>query len=330
MRLPVKIMNRDLSEIISVLRKSEKILIATHVFPDADAMGSQLALGNILRSLGKQVCLFAEEPASYILDFLPGSESLNVGLPDITQFDCAIALDCGDARRLGDTRKQLLQIHPFLVLDHHSGHKDFGDMRWVEAAKSSTAEMVYELALSMDAKISYETAYLLYSAIVSDTGSFKYASTSPETLRVAGDLVARGVKPAEISGKIFDNFTKNRLQLLQEVLASLCLYERDQLAIISVTQELYAKTGTTAEDTELFINYPRSLETVKIAAFIKEAKDVIGVSLRSKGSYDVADVASRFGGGGHRNAAGYKIAGGTMENVQTELLAALHPLLVSI
>lgn len=299
--------NPALTEIISTIQNADKIVLACHIFPDADALGSQLALGNILRSMGKEVYLYGEEPVSYILDFLPGSEAIDIGLPAGNHYDCCIALDCGDARRLGKEKDQLLQIHPFIVVDHHSGHKDFGDLRWVEAGKSSTGEMVYELAKAMGAKISYDTAYCLYAAIVSDTGSFKYASTSPNTLCVAGELVELGVKPAEISGKIFDNFTKNRLQLLQEVLASLALYEDDQLAVIEVTLELYEKTGTTGVDTEQFINYPRALETVKVAAFIKESKDFVGVSMRSKGSYDVAQVARKFGGGGHRNAAGFKL-----------------------
>lgn len=327
--------NPALPEIITAIQGAEKIVLACHIFPDADALGSQLALGNILRSMGKEVYLYGEEPASYILDFLPGSESIDIGLPDINHYDCCIALDCGDERRLGKEKLQLLQIHPFVVIDHHSGHKNFGNLRWVEPGKSSTGEMVYELAKAMGAEISYDTAYCLYSAIVSDTGSFKYASTSSSTLYVAGELVGCGVKPAEISGKIFNNFTKNRLQLLQEVLSSLALYEKDRLAIIEVTLDLYEKTGTSVVDTELFINYPRALETVKIAAFIKESKDFVGVSMRSKGSYDVAMVARKFGGGGHRNAAGFKLPiTGTVEGreqvfaeVRGQVLSELSALL---
>ncbi len=322
-------MNQALSEIIPVLREAGNVLIATHVFPDADALGAQLALGNILRSMGKGVYLYSEEPAHYILEFLPGSDKLSIGLPELDQFDCGVALDCGDDMRLGKVKDYLLNIHPFVVIDHHTGHKNFGDIRWVDAGKSSTGEMVYELAQAMGANIDYDAAYCLYSAIVSDTGSFKYASTSADTLRIAGDLLARGVKPAEISGKIFDNFTRNRLQLLQEVLTTLTLYDDEQLAVITVTKELYEKTGTTAADTELFINYPRSLETVKVAAFIKESKEHIGVSLRSKEQYDVAQVARIFDGGGHRNAAGFKLRDKNIAEVQQELLAELHVLLTT-
>jgi phosphoesterase RecJ-like protein len=320
-------MKQELNEIIAVLRSAKSVLIATHVFPDVDALGSQLALGNVLRSLGKQVYLYSEEPAHYILEFLPGSDRLDIGIPPLGRFDCGIALDCGDDLRLGKAKDSLLQVDPFVVIDHHTGHKNFGHFRWVDSTKSSTGEMVYELITGLGAEIDYETAYCLYSAIVSDTGSFKYASTSADTLRIAGALVTLGVKPAEIAGKIFDNFTRNRLQLLQEVLATLTLYDDEKLAVIQVTRELYERTGTTAADTELFINYPRSLETVRIAAFIKEAADIVGVSLRSKGDYDVAAVAQKFGGGGHRNASGFKVAGKNVTQVREELLAALHDLL---
>ncbi len=320
-------MNQALADIIPVIQQAKNVLIATHVFPDVDAMGSLLAMGNILCSMGKKVYLYSEEPANHILEFLPGAEKLNIGLPGLEQFDCCLALDCGDELRLGRVKDNLLNIHPFVVVDHHAGHKKFGDFRWVDPGKSSTGEMVYELALELGVKIDYATAYCLYSAIVADTGSFKYASTSPRTLHIAGELLTRGVNPAEISGKIFDNFTKNRLHLLQEVLATLKLYEDEQLAVITVNKDQFDKTGTTPVDTELFINYPRSLATVKIAAFIKESKDFVGVSLRSKGNYDVTSVAGKFGGGGHRNAAGFKLQGKTIDDVRKVLLPELKLLL---
>ena len=314
--------NKGLTEIADRLREAGKILIVAHAYPDCDAFGSQLALGNILSSMGKDVVLYGEAPPSHILDFLPGCEKLSTDLPEIDAFDCIVALDCGDAARLGKNKEHLLQIRPILVIDHHNGHKMFGDVSWVEDFRSSTGEMVYELSLLLEADLSYDTAYCLYATIVSDTGSFKYSSTSMRCLEIASKLVALGVKPAEIAGKIFDNFSKNRLCLLQNVLSTLQLYEQDQVAVITVTCEQYQETGTIPEDTELFINYPRSLNTVKVAAFIKETKEErISVSMRSKGRYDIAEVARKFGGGGHRNAAGFKVPGMT----QSEVLEALLP-----
>lgn len=320
-------MNKGLTEIADRLRNAGRILIVAHAYPDCDAFGSQLALGNILSSIGKKVVLYGEEPPSHILDFLPGCEKLSTGLPAIDAFDCVVALDCGDAERLGKNKAHLLQIQPVLVIDHHNGHKIFGDVSWVEDFRSSTGEMVYELSLALGADLSYDTAYCLYAAIVSDTGSFKYSSTSARCLEIASKLVALGVKPVEISGKIFDNFSKNRLCLLQNVLSTLQLYEQDQVAVITVTCEQYQETGTIPEDTELFINYPRSLNTVKVAVFIKETvEERISVSIRSKGKYDIAKVARKFGGGGHRNAAGFKVPDMTFSQVLDALLPELRKL----
>lgn len=318
-------MKSPIAAVTAKLQAARRVLVVAHVFPDCDAMGSQLALGNILASLGKEVVLFTEEPVSHLLDFLPGCERVVNEIADFTEFDCAVALDCGDGRRLGKFQEQLLAISPFLVIDHHSGHEDFGDLRWVEEGLSSTGEMIYELAVALGVELDLDSAICLYAAMAADTGSFIYSSTAARTLAIAGELVALGVKPAEIAARLFDNFSKNRLQLLQMVLASLELYEDERLAVISVSQEQYRLTGTTPEDTELFINYPRSLQTVVAAAFVKEGPEgFIGVSLRSKGDFDVAVVARRFGGGGHRNAAGFKMPGQTIAGVRKKLLPELR------
>jgi len=315
-------------EIVRALKSAKNVLVATHVHPDGDALGSQIALGNVLRSLGKNVFLYGEDQVSHLYRFLPGSAQIDSFLPALHGFDCAVALDCGDSLRLGAARESLLTVHPFVVIDHHASHQNFGDLRWIAPDRASTGEMVYELAEAMGAELSFETAYCLYAAIVSDTGSFKYSSTTTDTFRIAGELLRKGVKPAEVSGKLFDNFTVKRLSLMRLVLDSLQLYASDQLAIIAAPREAFVKTGTTQADAETFINYPRSLDTVKVAAFLKETeRGLVSVSLRSKGTaYDVAQVAAVFGGGGHRNAAGFKLADTTIGEVQEKLLAELLPL----
>ncbi len=321
-------MSQPPEEILQILRKARRVLIATHVFPDGDALGSQLALGFALEAAGKEVYFYSEEPVSHILDFLPGSDRLITELPGNDEtFDCTVSLDCGDKRRLGEGVDQLLCHKPFIAIDHHAGHQTFADVSWVDEYRSSTGEMIYDLLRCLDCEISQETAYCLYTAILTDTGSFKYQSTTAHTLRVAADLLDYGVKPAEICGHIFDNYTKNRLQLLKSVLASLSLHAEDSVAIISVSQDLLNSTGTIPADTELFINFPRSLKTVKVAVFLKETADnLIGVSMRAKGEVDVAEVARSFGGGGHRNAAGFKVADTALSQLKEQLLAKLLPL----
>jgi len=320
-------MDHPRDEIARTLKSAKNVLVLTHIHPDGDALGSQLAMGNILRSLGKNVFLYGEEQVSQPYRFMPGSDQVESLLPVLSGFDCAVALDCGDSNRLGAAMDSLLTVHPFLVLDHHLGHQDFGDLRWISPERASTGEMVYDLAQALGADLSLEAAYCLYVAIVSDTGSFKYSSTTADTFRIAGELLRKGVKPAEVSGKLFDNFTVKRLSLMRLVLDSLQLYAEDRLAIIAAPREVFIKTGTTQADAETFINYPRSLDTVKVAVFLKEAEyGLISVSLRSKGTYDVARIAAVFGGGGHRNAAGFKLSETSIDEVREKLLVELLPL----
>ncbi|MFW8601640.1 DHH family phosphoesterase [Desulfobacterota bacterium M19] len=318
---------RRMNEIVRVIEESDSILLATHTFPDGDALGSQLGLGHILQDMGKQVILYSEAQISYLYKFLPRCTELFDTPPCDSQIDCAIALDCGDRFRLGREVDNLLKIKPFMVIDHHAGHEDFGDLRWVESGRSSTGEMVYELARKLGAEISYEAAYCLYTAIVADTGSFKYASTTAETFRIAGELVKIGVNPEDVAGKLFDNYTESRLQLLQAVLSTLELYSIGRLAIISATKKMFEITGAELADTENFINYPRSLASVQAVALIKETEDGISVSMRSKGDCDVAEVARKFNGGGHRNAAGCKFKNGeTLKEVRDLIFNELLPL----
>jgi len=317
-------MSRPLDQIVAVIRDAERILVATHIHPDGDALGSQLAMGEILSALGKQVFLYSESGISHLYAFLPGCEKLQTEMPDLSQFDCVMALDCGDCFRLGLKREEFLAAGSVVVIDHHAGHKDFGTLRWVDSHRASTGEMVYDLAAALGVDLTYDAAYCLYAAIVSDTGSFKYSSTTAETFRVAAALLEKGVKPSDVSGKLFDNFSVSRLRLMKDVLETLALYDDDRIAFISVTQAMFDETGTESADTETFINYPRSLGTVKVAAFIKEAPaGMISVSLRSKSRYDVARVAAKFGGGGHRNAAGCKWPDSSIEAVRAVLLPEL-------
>jgi len=319
---------KHLNEIIKAIQKANTILVATHVFPDADALGSQLGLSNILEGMGKTVIRYSEEPVSYLYDFLPDCEKLICELPDLSQIDCVIVLDCGDRLRVGKALEALLTIHPMIVVDHHTGHQEFGDLRWVQSGRASTGDMIYELSKALIAEISLDAAYCLYAAIVADTGSFKYASTTATTFTIAGALVARGVNPEQVATKLFDNFTESRLHLLQTVLSTLELSAEGKLALITATREMFELSGAASDDTESFINYPRALTSVKVAVFLKEKEGAISVSMRSKGSqYDVSEVARKLGGGGHRNAAGCKFRNGeTLAEAREQIFALLLPL----
>lgn len=310
--------------LVEQIRVAGNVILLTHVHPDGDALGSSLALAEILESIGKRCVVFLEEPISYLYDFLPGQQRINTSIEEVVDFSAScqgdlvvVALDTGDAKRLGKFTNELLQLSPMVVLDHHQSHKDYGDMRWVEPTMSSTGEMVYELSMALNAAPSYDAAVNLYVAICTDTGSFRYDSTGARTLQIAAELVAKGVKPATIAKELYDNVSHARLRLLKRVLNTMQLEEDGKLAYIHVTQQMITDSGASMDDVDGFVDYPRSLQTVKVAVFLKEKYDgQIAVSLRAKGECDVAEVASCFEGGGHRNAAGFRVSDLTISGVK--------------
>jgi phosphoesterase RecJ-like protein len=317
--------------ITKCISDNQRFVLLTHIHPDGDALGSMFGLADILEGMGKEVFCFVEEPVSQLYAFLPGAGRASCDLDALHEFvrqahDKAmmIALDSGDDNRLGKYKDELLAITPLVVIDHHKSHKEYGECRWVEPTRSSTGEMVYELAMALGVEISYSCAFHLYVAICTDTGSFRFDSTHPRTFQIAARLLEAGVNPAEISCKIYDNYSVARLSLLQLVLATLTLYAADQVACIHVTPDMFAASGAAVQDIEGFIDYPRSLQTVKVAVFIKEIQPgQIAVSLRAKGGCDVAEIAKVFNGGGHRNAAGFRFSGKDLAEVRSHVLRVL-------
>ena len=181
--------------------------------------------------------------------------------------------------------------------------------------------MIFEISEALGHTLSYDCAFALYVAIVTDTGSFKYECTRARTLEVAGQLLRYGVEPEKVASYLYDNFSPQRLKLMEMVLGTLQLHEKESIAMIHVTSEMFEKSGAVVQDVEGFIDYPRSLQSVKVAVFLKEAKDdTVSVSLRAKGDCNVAEIAKNFGGGGHRNAAGCRFSGLSIEGVRKELL----------
>ncbi|WP_448873124.1 DHH family phosphoesterase [Desulfobulbus propionicus] len=319
--------------LVQAVRDKGHFLLATHFNPDGDALGSLLGLAEILEGMGKKVFRFLEDPVSHLYRFLPGCGQIQTDLESLREFVAragddflALCLDCGDEHRLGRHSRELVSFRPMMVIDHHKGNSGFGDGAWIEPHRSSTAEMIYDLAVTLGAEISSRAAECLYVAISTDTGSFCYESTSSHTFAVAGELVRRGVRPEIVANQLYDNYTLGRLRLMEEVLATLEMHERDRIAVIRVTQNMLERTFTTMADTEYFINFPRAVTTVRVAVFLKEVEPGhVSVSLRAKGQCDVSMIAARFGGGGHRNASGCRFKGQSMDSVRDLLVELLRP-----
>jgi phosphoesterase RecJ-like protein len=317
--------------LIAEIHGATNIVLLTHSHPDGDALGSLFAFADILERLGKKVFCFLEEPVSHHYDFLPDTERAHTQLEEFRQFvvDAAgdilmVGLDCGDDDRLGKSKSEFLKIEPFLVIDHHRSHRAFGTISWVDPCRSSTGEMIYELAQALNVPISYNCAYNLYVAICTDTGSFRYESTTPRTMHIAAELLGKGVRPEEVGSHLYDKYSIERLKLMEMVLATITLCVREQIAFMHVSQKMLKESGATIQDVEGFVDLPRSLLSVKVAVLIKEAgNDIVAVSMRAKGQCDVAAVAKEFDGGGHRNAAGFRCHGKTIDQVQLDVRDAV-------
>lgn len=306
-------------KLLSFLKEEEKFFIATHISPEADAIGSSLALSSALESLGKVTVLYDEDPVPKVCRFLPAQEKFtNIILPFITTDFALILLDCNTLKRAGI---EGLTFKYSVVIDHHETEEDFGDIKWVVPEAAATGMMIFYLIKELGVNITRDMAINLYSAIAIDTGTFRYGNTTAEALRIAAKLIEAGASPAYISNNLYETWSQERFALL--IMSLNTLEVRGNVAITFVTREMYRKTGAAPEDTEDFPAFTRVMKDVNVSAFFRELTDNYWkVSLRSRGDINVALVASRFNGGGHKNAAGYVVKS-DLESARGFLLKAL-------
>jgi phosphoesterase RecJ-like protein len=292
------------ADLISFLKKEDHFFLATHINPEADALGSCLALSMALDTLGKETIVYDRDSVPEFCKFLPHHERVVHSTSNITHADMnLILLDCNTPERAGIGG---LNFKNAAVIDHHRTEKDFGDIRWIVPGAAATGMMIFYLLKELKVKLTQEMAVNLYAAIAIDTGTFRFGNTTPDVLRVAAELADAGASPAFISNSLYEAWTEKRFRLLIMMLNTLEI--RDGIAFVHVTREMFDKTGTGPEDTENFVGFPRMIKNIVMSAFFRETDDnEWKVSLRSKGDTDVSKIAYSFGGGGHKNAAGYEI-----------------------
>ncbi len=288
--------------LLSFIRKEEQFFIAAHVNPDGDALGSAIALSMALESFGKKTTVYDKDPIPEFYKFLPGHERFTTSKPE-SQISNLILLDCNDLERanLGGPK-----VKNSAVIDHHETETGFGDIKWVEPRAPATGMMIYYLLRELGVEITKDIATNLYSAIAIDTGTFRYSNTTTEVLGVASELIGAGADPSFIAGNLYETWSENRFRLLMKVLNTLEI--NGDTASIVVTQDMLKETGASVADTEHFSSFPRMLKTIELAVLFREIEsNYYKVSMRSKGKINVARIAEMFGGGGHRNAAGYTV-----------------------
>lgn len=333
----------DLERIISVVTVQKRFLVVSHENPDGDAIGSMLALGLSLERIGKDVVLYNRNGTTEALKFLPGSEKVNSSLDNIREnFDATFIVDCTDTSRAGEEFERFKgsgRCGTTIIIDHHQTSKPSADLYLLNPNASSTGMIIYmflktlslRLGLRQVLKIAPDIAENLYTTIIVDTGSFRYSNTVPETFEAAAELVRLGASPSEISQALYETEPLQRLNLLGLVLRTLEITEDGRIASVVVKREMFRATGTSKENTEGFVNFPRSINGVEVAVLFREEELRDGnptwkLSLRSKGKVNVARIAETFGGGGHERAAGCTIAG-TLTDIKRSIFSSINEVL---
>jgi len=308
-------------KIISKIKESSKIAIMSHIMPDGDNVGSSLALYNALKKLGKDVHFILDDNIPKVYRFLKDSDK--VEMPgQYEHFDAIIALDCGDANRLGKSRLYL-ENNFVINIDHHISNDEFGNLNMVDSNASATGEIVYQIIKVLGVPMDTEISECLYIAIVTDTGQFQYSNTTSITHQIAGDLINNGVNVSLMFERIYQNSSKEKVMLMKTALDTLEFYHNDSISCITLTLKQMEEVNAIEVDSDGIINLARDIECVEAAIFLKELEQgKIKVGLRSKKVVDMAAVALRFGGGGHVRAAGCTLHG-TIEEVKEKILEAI-------
>ena len=285
-----------------------RFLITSHARPDGDSIGSQLAMAFALDALGKQVRIVNSDPAPEHYQEFPGMERIEIASeivrPDV---DAVIVMECSDLTRTG---VKGLEQEFVINIDHHAGNRMYGALNWHDESSAACGEMVFDLIQALGVPLTLEIATHIYLAILTDTGSFHHSHITPRTFDICRQCVEAGVTPAVMARRVFDSNSFGKLKLIGALLDDMELVDEGRLAVLYMDDQMLAATGSTNNDTEGLINLPLTAREIQAVAFFKvTGTGDVRVSMRSKYDVDVRQVASEFGGGGHKNAAGFTVSG---------------------
>ena len=318
-----------MKEIIETLNSSRRIWVTTHVNPDGDAIGSLVAMGLALETAGKKVVMYNESPIPTPYRFLSGVHRVVHDSEAIGGCDTAVIIDCGDLHRIGRMAVKMENFPVLLNIDHHATNSGFGHYRLIDSEACASAEIVYRIIAALGVSITPSIAMALYTGILTDTGSFRFANTNRETFSLCEALVAAGANPSDVARHLYGQYSIGRLKLLNKALDSIEISRNGKLSLMALTQRMLAETGTVPEDVDGMINYARRIEEIDVAVLIREKRNgchptrnnrPFQVSLRSNGTVDVAAIATTFGGGGHPTAAGFQMEA-TLDEIKTKMWA---------
>jgi len=301
-------MKEKFDQIIESVKEARRILITSHLDPDGDSIGSQLALKGWLKDSSKEVRIINQGkiPSKYL--FLEEERAIEDFDPakaiDWTA-DLIFVLECPNLERIGEVKKLLNEGTKVINIDHHPDNSFFGDISYVDTQACALGEIIYELLTYAGYSLNKATATQLYSAILTDTGRFRFSNTTPKALRIGAELVALGANPKEINNQIYYNNSDSALKLLGFLLLNLETYADGKISFLVIDQHTLEELKVSKEDTEGFVDYSLFLKGAEVGVLFTQKNDSrTKVSLRSQNSFDVSALARIFGGGGHRNAAG--------------------------
>jgi phosphoesterase RecJ-like protein len=317
-------------EIRDAILARRRFLISSHARPDGDSIGSQLAMAYALEALGKDVRIVNADPAPEHYKEFPGVERIEIARSvERTDADAVIVMESGDLTRTGVSG---LEGRFTINIDHHQGNTNYGSLNWVDESAAACGEMVFDLIEALGVPLTIEIATHVYLAILTDTGSFHYSNITPKTFDISRRTVEAGVNPAAMARRVFDQNSFGKLKLIGALLAEMDLLDDGRLAAMYLNDDIMNATGTTYNDTEGLINLPLTAREIQAVVFFKLGADGdIHVSMRSKYDVDVRSVAARHGGGGHKNAAGFKVRGplpsvrdGILEEIAVAIAAGMQ------
>ena len=311
------------ADVLAALSPSSgRALMLGHVHPDADVLGTLLALGEALEHRGWHVTAGGPHPAPAALDFLPGIHRWEVLKTLEGRFDVVVLTDCPNPGRTEGLIEAARGMAGAIVnIDHHPDNRRYGTVNWIDVGAAATGEMLYRLLVALRVAVTPSMAQNLFTAIHTDTGSFRYSNVTPETFRIAAALTEAGATPAAVSSALYERRAPDALRWLGESLSRVRVSDDGRIAWLALPAGLVPERFIEAEE---LVNYPRSIGSVRVGFLLRElGGGRVKVSLRAKGDVDVNRVAARFGGGGHANAAGCTIAG-SLDAVTQQMLEAVR------
>ena len=306
-------MHKGFNNLENFLSKYTHIIISTHESPDGDGLGAEIAFNELLKKLGKETLIINSDPVPDIFQFIDIENEIHTLrtstiVPDGLKDYALIVLDTNDDDNIGSLFPIIKdEIKDIFIIDHHEGEKDKIERNFIKVESSSVCEIIYSIIQYFEKDISLKSAQALFAGMVYDTGSFRYPKTTSETFKVAAHLVEIGANPFKIFEHIYESNTLSSFELRSHILSTMEILNNGKLIAMKLTPKMLKKTGGSFTEGESAINLPLTVRGVIASILVKQDfNGPVKVSMRTKGEYNVAEIAIENGGGGHRNAAGYK------------------------